>query len=54
MTRKRSEKDKGEAHISTVELSENDLEKATGGSRSSSKSHVSEFTITKLLDKASS
>ena len=54
MTRKRSEKDKREAHISTVELSENELEKATGGSRSSSKPHISEFAITKMLDKASS
>jgi type VI protein secretion system component Hcp len=53
MTKQRSEKAKGEADISTVELSENELEKAAGGSRSASEPSISEITITKRMDKAS-
>jgi len=53
VTEQRTVKDKGEVHISTVELSENELEKATGGSRSSPEPHISEITVTKKLDKSS-
>jgi type VI protein secretion system component Hcp len=53
MTKQRSEWDKGEAHISKVELSENELAEATGGSRSSSAPHISEITVSKRSDCAS-
>lgn len=51
MMKRRSEND--EILIPVVELCENELNKVTGGSRSSAKPHVSEIVITKRFDKAS-
>jgi type VI protein secretion system component Hcp len=50
MTKQRGEKDKGKT---AVELKENELEKVTAGSGSSSAPSVSEITVTKRMDKAS-
>jgi len=56
MTRQRDDKDL-EAHVPMAELSECDLEKATGGSQSSGsgsgKVQHSDLQVQKYLDKAS-